>query len=62
MEFPLMSQLRVKFSPAQAADPDCLLPLDDDVIWTSFVIWLCAVDTLQINDCIRFRYENYEKM
>lgn len=32
IEFPLMSQLRVKFSPAQAADPDCLLPLDDDVI------------------------------
>jgi len=57
MEFPLMSQLRVKFSPAQAADPDCLLPLDDEVICMSFVVWLCAVATLKNNDY----YKNYEK-
>lgn len=57
MEFPLMSQLRVKFSPAQAADPDCLLPLDDEVICTSFVVWLCAVATLNNYDY----YKNYEK-
>jgi len=55
MELPLMSQLRVKFSPAQAADPDCLLPLDDEVICMSFVVWLCAVATFKMNVYFRTR-------